>query len=398
MLSKKQREFLLECNHRWNIKCGATGSGKSYVDFSVTIPKRLLAMRGEGLAVLLGNTRGTLERNILEPMRNIWGPKLVGEIRGDNTVMLFGRKVYALGADNKKHIARIQGATFEYVYGDEITTWSKGVFDMLKSRLRCDHSFFDGTCNPDNPNHWFKKFLDSDADIYLQSYVIDDGVLPPKIVEELKKEYAGTVFYGRYILGQWVASEGLVYDMFSREKHVRDDIVTAGVYYVSCDFGIQNATVFLLWQKERDGDRWVCLDEWYYSGREQKVQKSIGQLVDGLRGMVGDRHVKQVIVDPSASALIVELRKAGFHVIHAKNDVMNGISDVAEMLQRGRLLISPRCVNTLEEFSAYAWDSKASERGQDKPIKEHDHGMDAVRYMVETKNLVKEKKTYIPVI
>ena len=119
---------------------------------AVTIPQRLAYSKGEGLLILMGNTRGTLERNILEPMRSIW-PGCVGNIRADNTLMAFGKKVYALGADNKKHVARIQGATFEYVYGDEITTWSEDVFQMLKSRLRCEHSHFDGTCNPDSPGH-----------------------------------------------------------------------------------------------------------------------------------------------------------------------------------------------------------------------------------------------------
>ena len=184
-LTEKQREYLLNCSHRWNVKTGATGSGKSFVDMIVTIPKRILAVRGEGLIVLMGNTRGTLERNILEPMRSLW-PGCVGEIRSDNTAQIFGKKCYCLGADTKKHVARIQGATFEYVYGDEVTTWSRDVFEMLKSRLRCEHSHFDGTCNPDNPGHWFKQFLDSDADVYQQAYVIDDGVLPAHVVAELK--------------------------------------------------------------------------------------------------------------------------------------------------------------------------------------------------------------------
>lgn len=126
-LTEKQLDYLRHCSHRWNVKTGATGSGKSFLDFTVTIPKRLQAARGEGLLVLLGNTRGTLERNILEPMRQ-WWPGYVGHVRGDNTVELFGKRVYALGADNKKHVARIQGATFEYVYGDEVTTWSEEVF------------------------------------------------------------------------------------------------------------------------------------------------------------------------------------------------------------------------------------------------------------------------------
>lgn len=222
-LTDKQREYLQNCSHRWNVKTGATGSGKSFVDYAVVIPKRILAARGEGLLVLMGNTRGTLERNILSPMRELWGPDLVGQIRSDNTVQLFGRKCYALGADNKKHVARIQGATFEYVYGDEVPTWSEDVFAMLKSRLRCEHSHFDGTGNPDNPQHWFKKFLDSSADLYQQSYTIDDGCLPPAVVQQLKQEYAGTVYYSRFILGQWAAANGVIYRAFADSMASHDD-------------------------------------------------------------------------------------------------------------------------------------------------------------------------------
>ena len=218
-LTEFQQEFLRNCSHRWNIKTGATRSGKTYLDCAVTIPQRILAARDEGLLVMLGNTLGTLERNVLEPMRSLWGPELVGVVRtsaAGNVVQLFGRKVYVLGADNKKHIARIQGAAFEYAYGDEITTWDEGVFQMLKSRLSCPHSHFDGTCNPDNPQHWFKRFLDSDADIYCQAYTIDDNpTLPPEFVAQLKKEYAGTVYYNRFILGQWAAAGGIIYRPFA---------------------------------------------------------------------------------------------------------------------------------------------------------------------------------------
>ncbi len=222
MLLPKQQEYLTHCNHRWNIKVGATGSGKSWLDYAVVIPKRLMAMRGEGAAVLLGNTQGTLSRNILDPMREIWGAQLVGTISSDNTAKLFGRRVHILGADSRKHVARLQGMTIEYAYGDEMSTWHEDVFAMLKSRLRCDHSFFDGTSNPDNPNHFLKKFLDSDADIYYQASTIDDGCLPPKTVSDLKKEYAGTVYYNRFILGQWAAAEGVVYRPFADSIAARD--------------------------------------------------------------------------------------------------------------------------------------------------------------------------------
>ena len=216
MLSTKQREYLTHCNHRWNLKIGATGSGKSWLDYAVVIPKRLCALRGQGAAVMLGNTQGTLARNILEPMRDIWGEGLVGNISSDNTAQLFGRRVHILGADNRKHVARIQGMTIEYAYGDEMTTWHEEVFQMLKSRLRCAHSYFDGTANPADPHHFVKTFIDSDADVFCQTSTIDDNpFLPTEFVENLKREYAGTVYYNRFILGQWMAAEGIIYRPFA---------------------------------------------------------------------------------------------------------------------------------------------------------------------------------------
>nr|DAU01823.1 MAG TPA: large terminase [Caudoviricetes sp.] len=391
--TEKQLEYNLHCNRRWNIKTGATGSGKSFLDYTLIIPKRICALKGEGLAVFLGNTRGTLERNILSPMRDRYGTELVGNIRSDNTVKLFGHTIYALGADNKKRVEKIQGSTIEYAYGDEITTWDQEVFEMLKSRLRTEHSHFDGTCNPANPQHWFKKFLDSDADIYQQSYCIDDGCLPPKVVEELKKEYAGTFRYKRYILGLWAMSEGIIYgDCFNDSNILDTEPGTAGDYYVSSDYGIQNATVFLLWRFSPSLNAWVCLDEYYYSGRDERRQKTVAELVDGYEELTQGREIKQTIVDPSAAALIVELRKRGHRTRQADNDVLPGIADVQTMLKGNRLLFMRRCKHTIDEFGVYSWDEQAADRGEDKPIKENDHSMDAVRYFVRTMKLVKKEK------
>lgn len=386
-LTEKQREYLKNCNHRWNIKTGATGSGKSYVDIVCTIPKRIIAARGEGLIVLMGNTRGTLERNILEPMREVY-PNLVSGIRSDNTVTIFGKKVYALGADNKKHVARIQGATFEYVYGDEITTWSEDVFQMLKSRLRCEHSHFDGTCNPDSPLHWFKDFLESDADIYQQSYVIDDGVLPPNVVEELKKEYAGTVYFDRYILGKWTLADGLIYPMFDNLVETQDREYEQ--YYISMDYGIQNPTAMILWGLS--GGVWYAVKEYYHSGRETREQKTDQQYYDELEKLCGDLPVKRLIIDPSATSFIVLCnQKKRFKVWRADNDVIPGIQHTAQVLSEGKILFNDCCQRTVEEFGLYSWDDKAA---TDTPIKENDHGMDAVRYFVQTLGIWRKKTPY----
>lgn len=236
--SDKQNEYWLKATHRWNIKTGATRSGKTYMDYYM-IPRRIRACQGEGLIVILGNTQATIERNILEPMRKIYGP-MVGSVRQNNEVYLFGQKCYAIGADKKGQVARIQGAGFEYCYGDEITTWSEDVFQMLKSRLSCKHSIFDGTCNPAGSGHWFKKFLDSGADIYNQTYTIDDNpFLDAEMVANLKSEYQGTIYYDRYILGHWVAAEGLIYRRFAEhpEAFIIDKVPALLEAIIGVDFG-----------------------------------------------------------------------------------------------------------------------------------------------------------------
>lgn len=372
-LTDKQNAYLLNCDHRWNVKTGATGSGKSFVDIACTIPKRILAARGEGLLVMMGNTRGTLERNILEPMRSLYGDRMVGDIRSDNTLRLFGKKVYALGADNKKHVSRIQGATFEYVYGDEVTTWSEDVFQMLKSRLRCEHSHFDGTCNPDSPTHWFKDFLDSDADIYQQSYVIDDGVLPANVVAELKKEYAGTVYYERYILGKWVLAEGLIYQHFAdntndyliddvrewcREHEQRIRYVTIGV-----DFGgTGSATKF---QATAITDKWtvIAFDEEYIKGMVDP---------DALNGRFSlfVRRVAEYGKSSTWADSAEQILIRGFQNTVKKDNLPTGVSNAKKMeihdrikltlllMAQKRLYICRKCEHLIEALCEAVYDSK----------------------------------------
>ena len=181
------------------------------------IPKRIRARIGKpGLVAILGVSKGTIERNILEPMRNIWGSKLVGEINSQNKCYLFGEMVYCLGAEKINQVSKLRGSSIKYCYGDEVADWSKEVFEMLKSRLDKPYSCFDGALNPQNPTHWLKEFLDSNADIYLQTYTIfDNPFLDPKFVEELCKEYEGTVYYDRYIKGLWKRAEGAIYRKFA---------------------------------------------------------------------------------------------------------------------------------------------------------------------------------------
>lgn len=370
-LTEKQQEYLRNCNHRWNIKTGATGSGKTYVDIAVTIPKRIMATRGEGLIVLLGNTKGTLERNILSPMRDLYG-ELVGNISSDNTVKIFGKKCYALGADNRKHTARIQGATMEYVYGDEVTTWSEDVFQMLKSRLRCEHSHFDGTCNPDNPRHWFKAFLESDADIYHQSYVIDDGVLPADVVEQLKKEYAGTVYYDRFILGQWVAAEGVIYRDFADdpERYIVD-LTDDGERYglvktvIGVDFGGGSSAHAMCCLGFTRGYRHIIVLDEYREQEALTPERLAADFVDFVRRCQMRWHVTDVYCDSAEQTLINGLRTAAnkerlmVNIGNAlKKPINNRIRALCMLMGADRFKINRTCKHTIGALQAAVWDSR----------------------------------------
>lgn len=215
-LTGKQKEFWKGCDHRWNVKCGATRSGKTFLDYYL-IPKRIRAVSGkDGLYVILGNTKSTLQRNIIEPLQNIWGVDLVSDIKADNTAIMFGEKVHCIGADKINQVNRLRGSSIKYCYGDEVVTWHQDVFNMLKSRLDKSYSRFDGTCNPESPRHWFKEFLDSDADIFYQQYTLYDNPFnPPEFVKNLEIEYGGTVYFDRYVLGLWKRAEGVVFPDFA---------------------------------------------------------------------------------------------------------------------------------------------------------------------------------------
>ena len=216
-LTAKQNEYIQNATHRWNIKTGAVRSGKSYVDTAYTIPARIRERIGKpGLTVIFGVSRDTIERNVLQPMREIYGSGLVGTINNRNMAWVCGENAYCLGAEKVSQVAKVQGSSIKYAYGDEIAKWSREVFEMLKSRLDKPYSCFDGACNPENPTHWLKEFIDSDIDIYVQKYEIFDNIyLPKEYVENLCKEYEGTVYYDRLIKGMWKRAEGAIYRMFA---------------------------------------------------------------------------------------------------------------------------------------------------------------------------------------
>lgn len=410
-LSPKQNEYIREANHRWCIKVGAVRSGKSYVDVNYIIPQRLRDVSGKsGLNLILGVSRETIERDVLQPMREMYTDRLVGTINGRNIARICGEDVYCLGAEKISQVAKIQGMSVKYCYGDEIAKWNPEIFAMLQSRLDKPYSMFDGSCNPESPNHWLKEFIDKDdLDIYVQHYTIfDNPFLPKEFVDNLCREYEGTVYYGRFINGEWTLAEGLIYPLY--EKALEDAPEgEAEDYCLSIDYGTMNAFAALLW--ELHGGVWYATRGYYYSGRDTGIQKTDEEYGYALDDLISDIMEKreseghrsalssarvfkkmQTIIDPSAASFITLLRKKNwYNVIPADNAVLDGIRDTASAMYRGLIKVSPSIKEWRKEAAGYVWDETAAE---DKPVKVDDHMMDALRYFVKTKRIAVHKTNY----
>ena len=391
-LTPKQAEYIRNANHRWNVACGAVRSGKSYCQISYCIPARLMERKGlRGLRVILGATRANIERNVLQPMRDLYGDGIATGINSQNVAKIMGEKVYCIGADNVRQVSKIRGSEIAYCAIDEATDINYEVFEMLKSRLSLPWSCCDATTNPASPNHWFKEFLDSSdrgVDVYCQNYTIyDNPFLPVEYVRSLETEYTG-VWFDRYILGKWTLAEGLIYPNHEEAIYYEDPDDPADGHCVSLDYGTSNPFAVILW--ERHGDTWYGVDELYYSGRDTGIQRTDDEYLKMLEDLVASRCPPEeripVIVDPSAASFIALLRKSErFRPISANNDVLNGIRRTSTAIRRSIIKVRHTCKNWINEVKSYVWDDKSVD---DRPVKMDDHLMDAMRYFVNTERSV----------
>ena len=398
---------------------GAIRSGKTV---SMSLSFAMWAMstfNGQNFA-MCGKTIGSFRRNVLfwlKLMLKSRGYSVIDR-RADNLIII--RKgdtenyFYIFGGKDERSQDLIQGITLAGVFFDEVALMPESFVNQATGRCSVEGSKFWFNCNPDGPYHWFKvNWIDKSTgylgkerveqirkkaaeegkdpglkEILYLHFTMDDNL---SLSEEIKARYRSMyigVFFKRYILGLWAAAEGVIYDMFDPEKHVKNikeffQILVNGNRYVSCDYGTQNATVFLLWNKGIDG-KWYCIREYYYSGRDKGKQKTDAEYADDLKKWLDGTRIKAMIVDPSAASFIAELRKRGYKVIKANNDVLDGIRLVGMLLNLEMLIFSSSCTETIKEFASYIWDEKAAEHGEDKPVKQHDHGCDAVRYFVST--------------
>lgn len=379
-LSKKQNEYIINATHRWNIKSGAVRSGKSFVDTAYIVPKRIRERDGlPGLNVIMGVSKESIERNVLQPMREIYTSDLIGNINNRNVARVCGEDVYCLGAEKVSQVAKIQGASIKYCYGDEIAKWNKEVFQMLKSRLDKTYSCFDGACNPENPTHWLKEFLDNKKlDIYLQRYTIfDNPFLAPDFVEKLCIEYDGTVYYDRLILGLWKRAEGAIYRKFA--DHPKDFVKEPTVsdlteIVIGVDFGgNKSGHSFVARGYDRDNNVYGLKSIRYMNTDTKRFKEGIDsnilndlliQFVDEVQEKYG--KVDFIYWDNAETTLGQSIRnammKAHPNVIvrpAKKIRIKDRIECVLRLMGAGRFFITEDCETLSTALQEAVWDEKA---------------------------------------
>ena len=372
---------------------GAIRSGKT---LCMSLSFTLWAMQtydGQNFG-MAGKTIASFRRNVLRSLVLMLKSRgyTVIDHRADNlvTVSKGGKEnyFYIFGGKDESSQDLIQGITLAGLFLDEVALMPESFVSQATGRCSVEGSKFWFNCNPGGPLHWFKTgWIDKKKEkdlLYLHFTMVDNLSLSQDIVKRYQQMYTG-VFYRRYILGLWCMAEGVIYDMFDRKKHVKQ--FPAGQKpiksYVSCDYGTQNATCFLLWQ-QAPGGVWYCTREYYYSGRDQKRQKTDRKFADDYLTWIGKDRPAAFILDPAAASFAAELRERGVPVQRAINDVSDGIRVTAAEMEAGNYYICPDCKNLISEIQQYAWDPKAAKRGEDQPIKVRDHACDAMRYFVYT--------------
>jgi len=395
LLSNKQKDFIIDATARWNIAHGSVRSGKTigtlfrFMEAVDQCPDSQIYMIGHTCDTIYHNgIRAILEDPILATfgLQCAWFP-------GKRQLTYKKKTITCLGAKDEGAIGAIQGKTFSLVYCDEMTLYPDSVIDMIDTRLSKSYSLGIATCNPSHPGHkiktWIDKAAKGDKNYYALHFTLDDN---PFVPEDYKQRLQGSltgIFYKRNYLGLWVQADGAIFDFFDRDVYVVDRPPTAADYWVAgIDVGSVNPFCCLLigvstGRYTQEGRKMWVEKEYYWDPAPNKRgrQKTHGEFADDMQDFLEPYAVKNIYIDPSAEAFQLELKKRHMPVVHANNDVYNGIHTMLTEMQRGNLLICSEATNLIREIEGYCWDPKEAKKGIDKPLKVNDHAVDCLRYV-----------------
>lgn len=382
--SAKQNKSFCEATHRFNIWVGAVRSGKTYSSIERFIEDLKNGPRNEdgtGDAMIIGVNRSSIQRNIIRHLYQRLGFPCPTE--KSQMARLYGRDVWFVGAPDVSAVSTIQGSTLALAYVDEATNIPEPFWKMLESRLSIPKAKIIATTNPEGPAHWLKKqYIDNpNIDIKTWSFNLEDNpVLDEAFKKDLKASYQG-LWYNRYILGEWALSHGAIFDNYDHYNEYENPFPAPSYYIVGIDYGTTNATAAVLCAVTPNKWPQIRVEaEYYYDSAKKGRSKTDQELVRDIKEFIGYKNISAIYVDPAAASFKIALRQADLPVLDANNDVLLGIKICSKFIGGKNLVIHKGCTILREQLQSYAWDSKAADRGEDKPIKKNDHLVDAIRY------------------
>lgn len=381
--TRKQREVISSKLTRLTILTGGVRAGKTVLTYFF-IPLLLEELGEIGKGILIGKTLGSLNENVIEPMRELYGERYVSEMKTDASgvkyILLFGHRVRCVGANDKKAENKIRGATYSWAVGDEVSTWDRKTFDMLMSRLSVVGAKCVITTNPDNPSHWLNKdyILKEGIDKQVWTFTIDDNeYLDREYVENLKNIYRGTELYDRFILGLWASGTGAIYKKFIAEidKYIVDEVDPKDIvaYNIGVDFGENtSATTFQLLGLYR-GYRGIVVLEEEYITKHGDVKLLQEQFLSFLKRCY-DRGWKpsfayydcaqKTLGESLKTAVLVE----GYPLVVDKcykEPILDRIHQEQALMGAYMFKVCRHCVKTIEAFKDAVWSDKVEERLDD---------------------------------
>lgn len=408
-LSKKQLEFIINSTRKWNLAHGSVRSGKTvgtlfrFMQACQACPDSQIFMVGHSSDTIFQNAI----RLLLEsPQLALFRPFCTWH-SGKRELRFLDKTIKTMGAKDEGAIGQFQGKTMSLVYCDEMTLYPSSIIDMIDTRLSNPHSMGFASMNPSYPTHQLKQWINlaeaGDKNYYSLHFTLDDNPYVDDNYKQRIRNSLSGLFYQRNYLGIWCLAEGAIFDFFDRKIHVVNRPPAAADYWVAgIDYGTVNPFVCLLLgvstgQYTQTGKRMWVEKEYYWNPKITHRQKTNSEFADDLQAFLEPYAVKCVYIDPSAEAFQLELRRRNIHVVHANNDVENGIQIMTSEMAKGNLYVMEDCKNTIREIESYVWDSKKSEKGSDEPLKKDDHCPDALRYVcashkVNTYDPYKDKK------
>lgn len=373
---------------------GAVRSGKTLCMSLSFVFWSMSSFNGESFA-FCGKTIASLRRNVITPLLGVLSSMGIAskeKISKNYIDIKIGNKqnrYYLFSGKDEASAALIQGMTLAGVMFDEVALMPRSFTEQALARCSVEGAKFWFNCNPENPYHWFYinwilKSKEKNT-LYLHFTMEDNPSLSKKVKERYKNLYSGK-FFERFILGKWVANEGIIYTMFDEKKHVVNDVPVCEKFYLSCDYGTKNPFSVGLWGVFEE--KMYRIDEVYYNSVLEGEQKTDEEYYQMLKKLAKNRKIEKIFIDPSAASFIQCIKRHNdFEVESADNDVILGIKTVSQLIKDNKIFIHKRCENILKEFCLYSWKQNSE---KDTPIKENDHAMDEMRYFVMS--LKKEPK------